>query len=69
MQALEVADDSTAGLPAKIAGLVLIALGSSPGEQGELARTLAELFRSDLIAAVESAVQRALEQLGATQTE
>jgi hypothetical protein len=53
-----------ASLPAKVAGLVLIALGSSPGEREELARSLARLFRSDLVAAVESAVERALLGLG-----
>lgn len=64
VQALEVADDSMAGLPAKVAGLVLIALGSSAAEYEELAHGLAGLFRSDLVAAVEATVQRALLQIG-----
>jgi hypothetical protein len=64
VQALEVADESMAALPAKVAGLVLIALGSSPGERGDLAGSLATLFRSDVVAAVESSVRRALMELG-----
>lgn len=63
VQALEVADDSMAGLPAKVAGLVLIALGSSPGEREDLASSLARLFHSDLIAAVESSVDMALSHM------
>jgi hypothetical protein len=43
---------------------VLIALGSSAGEREDLARSLAGLFRSDLIAAVDSTVHRALLQMG-----
>ena len=64
VQALEVADNSMAGLPGKVAGLVLIALGSSAGECEDLARSLAGLFRQDLVAAVESTVNRALLQIG-----
>jgi hypothetical protein len=64
VQALEAADDAVAGLPARAAGCVLIALGSSPGERGDVARRLAGVFRSDLVAAVESAVHRALLELG-----
>jgi len=43
---------------------VLIALGSSPGEDAVLARELAGLFRSDVVAALEATVRRALARIG-----
>jgi hypothetical protein len=64
VQALEAADESLAGLPAKVADRVLIALGSSAAEHEGLARSLAQLFRSDLLTAVEATVHRALLQIG-----
>jgi hypothetical protein len=64
VQALEAADESLAGLPAKVAGCVLIALGSSAAEHEDLARSLAQLFRSDLLTAVESTVHRTILQIG-----
>ncbi len=64
MQALEAAEVPLPDLPATVAGSVLIALGSSAAEYEELAHGLAGLFRSDLVAAVESAVQRALLHIG-----
>ena len=64
LQALEAADASVAGLPGKVAGVVLVALGSSAAEQEELAREIARLFRDDMLSAVEAMVHRALLSLG-----
>jgi len=64
VQAMEAADKSMAGLPAKVAADVLIALGSSAAEHEDVASLLARLFRSDLVTAVEATVHRALLQLG-----
>ena len=64
MQALEATDASVAGLPGKVAGVVLVALGSSAAEQEELARQIARLFRDDMLSAVEATVHRALFRLG-----
>ena len=66
LQALEAADASVAGLPAKVAGAVLVALGSSAAEQEELARQIARLFRNDMLGAVEATVHRVLVRLGKT---
>ncbi len=52
-----------AGLPGKVAGVVLVALGSSAAEKQELARQIARLFRDDMLSAVESTVHRALLRL------
>ena len=60
LEALEAADASVAGLPGKVAGVVLVALGSSAVEHEELARQIARLFRDDLLCAVEATVHRAL---------
>ena len=65
MQALEASEVCSTVYPAKAAGCVLVALGSSPAEQEVLARRLAVLFRSDVVAALEAMVGRALAQLGA----
>ncbi len=67
MQALEAADDSVAGLPARVAGCVLIALGSSPGERVDVARQLAGEFRLALVAAVKSTVQKAFLEISKPQ--
>jgi hypothetical protein len=64
MQALEASEVCSEVYPAKAAGCVLIALGSSPGEDAALARQLAGLFRSDVVAALEATVHRALSQIG-----
>ncbi len=64
MQALEAADVSVAGLPGKVAGVVLMALGSSAAEHEELARQIARLFRDEMLSAVEATVHRALLRLG-----
>ena len=64
MQALEAADASVAGLPGRVAGVVLVALGSSAAEQEELARQIARLFRDDMLSAVEATVHQALLRLG-----
>lgn len=64
MQALEASEVCSTGYPAKAAGCVLIALGSSPGEDAVLARELAGLFRSDVVAALEATVRRALARIG-----
>ena len=45
LQALEAADASVAWLPGKVAGVVLVALGSSAAEQEELALQIARLCR------------------------
>ena len=66
LQALEAADASVAGLPGKVAGVVLVALGSSAAEQQELAHQIARLFRDDMLSAVEATVHRALVRLGAS---
>lgn len=58
--ALRAADDSLADGPARVVGCVLTALGSSAGEREDLAHSLAGLFRSDLVAAAESAVHKAV---------
>ena len=63
LQALEAADASVAGLPGKVAGVVLVALGSSAVEQEELARQLARLFHDDMLGAIEATVHRALLRL------
>ena len=68
MQALEASEVCSSAYPAKAAGCVLIALGSSPAEDAVLARQLAGDFRSDVVAALESAVHRALAQLGDDQS-
>ena len=67
IQALEAADDSVAGLPARVAGCVLIALGSSPDERADVARQLAGEFRSELVAAVKSTVQKAFLEISKRQ--
>ena len=64
MQALEASEVCSGLYPAKAAGCVLIALGSSPGEEAVLARELVGLFRSDVVAALEATVHRALAQIG-----
>jgi hypothetical protein len=64
LQALEAADASVAGLPGRVAGAVLVALGSSAAEHEELARQIARLFRDDMLNAVEATVHRALLRLG-----
>jgi hypothetical protein len=64
VQALEAADESVAGLPARVADKVLVVLGSSAAEHEGLARMLARWFRLDMTGAVESTVQRALLSLG-----
>jgi sirohydrochlorin ferrochelatase len=64
VQALEAADAAVASLPQRVAGAVLVALGSSPAENEDLARTLAGLFRSGVVSAVEATVTRALLSLG-----
>jgi hypothetical protein len=64
VHALEAADASVAGLPARVADAVLVALGSSAAEHDDLARMLAGHFRLDLTGAVESTVHRALLRLG-----
>ncbi len=64
LHALEAADASVAGLPAKVAGVVLMALGSSAAEQEELTRQIARLFRDDMLSAVEATVHLALLRLG-----
>jgi type III secretion system FlhB-like substrate exporter len=64
VRATEVADVSVAAAPAHVAEMVLVALGSSVGEQRALAVGLAELFRSGLQNAVEATVHHALENLG-----
>ena len=64
VQALEAADASVAGLPARVAESVLVALGSSIAENEDLARTLAGLYRSGVLNAVEATVTRALLSLG-----
>ena len=55
---------SAASLPLRVAEGALTALGSSAAEQEVLARTLAVLFRSGVVNAVESTVTRALLSLG-----
>jgi hypothetical protein len=64
LQALEAADPTVAGLPGMVAGVVLVALGSSATEQEELARQIARLFRDDMLVALEATVNRALLRLG-----
>lgn len=64
LQALEAADASVAGLPGRVAGAVLVAMGSSAAEQEDLARQIARLFRDDVLSAVEATVHRALLRLG-----
>jgi hypothetical protein len=64
LQALETADASVAGLPGRVAGAVLVAMGSSAAEQEDLARQIARLFRDDVLSAVEATVHRALLLLG-----
>lgn len=64
VQALEAADATVANLPLRVAGSVLIALGSSSAEHEDLARTLAGLYRSSMLSAVEATVTRALLSLG-----
>jgi len=64
VQALEAADAPVASLPQRVASGVLVALGSSAAEHEDLARTLAGLFRSDVVSAVEATVTRALLSLG-----
>jgi hypothetical protein len=63
-QALEAADESVAGLPARVADSVLVALGSGAAEHEVLAAELAREFRRHLVFAVEAAVHRALLGLG-----
>jgi hypothetical protein len=63
-QALEAADEAAAGLPARVAGAVLVALGSGAAEHEELAGELARQFRSHMVYAVEATVHRALLSLG-----
>jgi hypothetical protein len=64
LQALEAADASVAELPGRVAGAVLVALGSSAPEQEDLARQIARPFRDDVLSAVEATVHRALLRLG-----
>ena len=64
VQALEAANPTVAGLPLRVAGSVLMALGSSTAENEDLARALAGLFRSHMVTAVEATVTRALLSLG-----
>jgi hypothetical protein len=64
VQALEASEVCSPIYWDKAAGCVLIALGSSPAEDEALARQLAASFRSDVVAAMEAAVNRALAQLG-----
>jgi len=64
LQALEAADAPVAALPGRVAGAVLVALGSSAAEHEELARQIARLFRDDMLGAVEATVHRALLRLG-----
>ena len=64
LQALEAADASVAGLPGRVAGAVLVAMGSSAAEQEDLARQIARLFRDDVLSAVEATAHRALLRLG-----
>jgi hypothetical protein len=66
MQALEAADASVAGLPGRVAGVVLVALGSSAAEQQELARQITRLFRDDMLSAIEATVHLAVLRLGAS---
>jgi hypothetical protein len=63
-QAIEAADESVAGLPARVADAVLVALGSSAAEHEELTRDLTRQFRSHMIYAVEATVHRVLIHLG-----
>ncbi len=67
LQALEAADASVAGMPGRVAGAVLVALGSSAAEQEELARQIARLFRDDMLSAVEATVNQALLRLSPEQ--
>jgi hypothetical protein len=64
LQALEAADASVAGLPGRVAGVVLVALGSSAAEEQELARQIARLFHDDMLSAVEATVHRVLVRIG-----
>jgi hypothetical protein len=59
-QSLEAADESVAGLPARVADSVLVALGPGAAGHEELAEELARQFRSHLVFAVEATVHRAL---------
>jgi hypothetical protein len=63
-QAIETTDESVAGLPARVADAVLVALGSSAAEHEGLARELAQHFRSHMVYGVEATVHRALLGLG-----
>jgi hypothetical protein len=64
-QALEASDESLAGLPARVADSVLVALGSGAAEHEVLAAGLAREFRSHMVFAVEAAVHRAMLGIGA----
>lgn len=64
VQALEAADATVATLPRRVAEAVLTALGSSAAEDEDLALTLAGLYRSGMLSAVEATVTRALLSLG-----
>jgi hypothetical protein len=64
MEALEAADETVAGLPARVADAVLVALGSAAAEHQELALEMARQFRSQRVHAVEVTVHLALLSLG-----
>ena len=67
VHALEAGDDSLARLPTTVARHVMIALGLSAAERQDLAQSLAVRFRSDLVAAAETAVHMALVESGRLQ--